>query len=93
MPVAAYSSSAFLALLAAAPALCSCGAAGADRSLASFEASVIGMEVRSLKKTAEITPRLAVFPSACPYERSSVVNSKRRASVRLVCHPLMVTVS
>ena len=48
---------------------------------------------RSLKKTAEITPRLAVLPRAWPYERASVVNSKRRASVWLVCHPLMVTVS
>ena len=48
---------------------------------------------RSLKNTAEITPRLAVLPSAWPYERASVVNSKRRASVWLVCHPLIVTVS
>ena len=45
-----------------------------------------------MKKTALITPKLAVLPSAWPYERSSVVNSKRRASVRLVCQPLIVTV-
>jgi hypothetical protein len=45
--------------------------------------------MRSLKKTAEITPRLAVLPSACPYEPASVVNSKRRASDWLVCHPLI----
>ena len=64
-----------------------------DCSRPAFELKAIGAGIRSLKNTAEMTPRFAVLPSACPYERSSVVKWKRRACVRLVCHPLMVTVS
>jgi hypothetical protein len=47
---------------------------------------------RSLKNTAEIMPRFAVLPRP-GRDFSSVVNSNRRASAWLVCHPLMTMVS
>ena len=48
---------------------------------------------RSLKNTAVITPRLAVF-AKCLTVRSLLGGElEARASVRLVCQPLIVTVS
>ncbi len=73
MPVAAYSSAD--CLLAPAPAAAEAGAsrsAGDDGRgegmAASFAVSGLNRGTRSLKNTAEIMPRLAVLPSAWPYE-------------------------
>ena len=99
MPVAAYSfCSVFPIDRLSGEAGAARAGAGADAAAESADCrsrsrNRVARGARSLKNTAAMTPRLAVLPSACPYDASSVVNSKRRASLRLVCQPRMVTVS
>ena len=72
---------------------CPAGAGTSDRGARSCSIAMIRSGTRSRKNTALMTPRSFVFPSHAPYDCSSDVNSNRRACDRLVCHPLIVTVS